>query len=90
VRFYWQAVKGVPDQETERESFYQHKETNVMHFMFSLLRIRGLYMFRGLLAHRQEALHNRHLVYCVVCVSLSTAPQFIISQKALECNTETL
>jgi hypothetical protein len=34
----------------------QYNETNVMHFLFSLLRIRGLYMFRALLVHIQEAL----------------------------------
>jgi hypothetical protein len=38
----------------------QYSETNVMHFLFSLLRIKGLYMFRALLAHPQEALHKRH------------------------------
>jgi hypothetical protein len=31
-------------------------ETNVMHFSIDLLRIKGLYMFRTLLAHPQEAL----------------------------------
>jgi hypothetical protein len=36
-----------------------------MNFLFSLLRIKGLYMFRAILAHSQEALHKRHLVYCV-------------------------
>jgi hypothetical protein len=30
---------------------------DVMHFLFSLLRIMGLYIFRALLAHPQEALH---------------------------------
>jgi hypothetical protein len=44
---------------------YQYSETNVMHFLFNLLRINGLYMFRALLAHPQEALHKRHLVYCL-------------------------
>jgi hypothetical protein len=29
----------------------QYNETNVMHFSFNLLRIKGLYMFRALLAH---------------------------------------
>jgi hypothetical protein len=42
---------------------YQYGETNVMHFLFNLLRIKGIYMFRALLAHPQEALHKRHLVY---------------------------
>jgi hypothetical protein len=29
----------------------QYNETNVMHFSFNLLKIKGLYMFRALLAH---------------------------------------
>jgi hypothetical protein len=29
-----------------------------MHFLFSLLRIKGLYMFGVLLSHPQEALHK--------------------------------
>jgi hypothetical protein len=33
-----------------------------MHFLFSLLGIKGLNMFRALLAHPQEALRKRHLV----------------------------
>jgi hypothetical protein len=41
-----------------------------MHFSFNLLRIKGLYMFRALLAHPQEALHKRHLVYCVRIMSV--------------------
>jgi hypothetical protein len=49
---------------------FQYSETNVMHFLFSLLRIKGLYMFRALLAHRQQALHKRHLVYCVRVMSV--------------------
>jgi hypothetical protein len=36
-----------------------------MQFLFSLLRIKVLYIFRALLAHPQEAVHKRHLVYCV-------------------------
>jgi hypothetical protein len=39
---------------------YQYSETNVMHVLFSLLRIKGLYMFRALLAYPQEALNMRH------------------------------
>jgi hypothetical protein len=41
-----------------------------MHFLFSLLRIKGLYMFRALLAYPQEVLHKRHLVYCVRVMSV--------------------
>jgi membrane protein CcdC involved in cytochrome C biogenesis len=52
---------------------YQYSETKVMHFLFSLLRIKGLYMFRALLAHPQEALHKRYLVYCVLVMSVGCA-----------------
>jgi hypothetical protein len=46
----------------------QYSETNVMHFLFSLLRIKGLYMFRALLGHPQEALHNGTCyIPCVLC-----------------------
>jgi hypothetical protein len=48
----------------------QYSETNVMHFLFSLLKINGLYMFPALLAHSQEALHKRHLVYLVRVMSV--------------------
>jgi hypothetical protein len=47
---------------------YQYSETNVKHFVFSLLRIKVLYMFRALLAH-QEVLHKWHLLYSVCYVS---------------------
>jgi hypothetical protein len=40
-----------------------------MYFLFNLLRIKGLYMFRALLAHPQEALHKRLLVYFAYNVS---------------------
>jgi hypothetical protein len=43
----------------------QYNETNVMHFSFSLLRIKDFYMFWALLAHPREVLHKRHLLYCV-------------------------
>jgi hypothetical protein len=48
----------------------QYSETKVMQFLFSLLRIKVLYMFRALLAHPQESLHKRHLVYCVRVMSV--------------------
>jgi hypothetical protein len=41
-----------------------------MHFLFNLLRINGLYIFRALLAHPQEVLHKQHLVYCVRVMSV--------------------
>jgi hypothetical protein len=37
---------------------YQYSETNVMHLLFNLLRIKVLYVFQALLAHPQEMLHN--------------------------------
>jgi hypothetical protein len=49
----------------------QYTETNMMQILFNLLRIKGLYMFHALFAHPQEALHKRHLVYCI-CVMHST------------------
>jgi hypothetical protein len=49
---------------------FQYSETKMMHFLFSLVRIKGLHMFRALLAQPQEALHNRRLVYCVRVMSV--------------------
>jgi hypothetical protein len=48
----------------------QYTETKEMHFLLNLLRIKGLYMFRALPAHPQEALRKRHLVYCVRVTSV--------------------
>jgi hypothetical protein len=46
----------------------QYSEINVMYFLFSLLRIKGLYMFRALVAHPQEALHKgTWYIACVLC-----------------------
>jgi hypothetical protein len=49
---------------------HQYSETNVMQFLFVLLRINGLYMFRALLAHLQEALHKWLVVDCVRIISV--------------------
>jgi hypothetical protein len=49
---------------------YQYNETNVMNVLFNSLRIKGLYMFRALLAHSQEALNKRQWVYCVRIMSV--------------------
>jgi hypothetical protein len=46
--------------ENEHWCEHQYSETNVIHVLFSLLRIKGLYMFRALLAQPQEAPHKRH------------------------------
>jgi hypothetical protein len=47
----------------------QYSEKDVMHFLFSLLRIKDLYMFRALRTHPLEALLKRYLVYCVRVMS---------------------
>jgi hypothetical protein len=52
------------------KTLHQYIETNVMHFLFSLLRIKGLYMFRALLAHPQEALYKQNLIYYVHVMSV--------------------
>jgi hypothetical protein len=52
---------------------YHYNETNAMLFSVNLLRINYLYMFRALLAHPQEALHKRHIVYCVHIFSVGCA-----------------
>jgi hypothetical protein len=49
---------------------HQYNETNVMHFSFNLLVIKGLYIFRALLAHPQDAMYRRYLVYCVRVMSV--------------------
>jgi hypothetical protein len=52
-----------------------------MHISFSLLRIKGLYMFQALLAHPQEALHKRDLVYVAVAVSLQPCHSQLTSAR---------
>jgi cytochrome b561 len=49
---------------------HQYSETNVMHFLFNVLRIKGFYMFRALLTHPQEVLNKWHLVYGVRVMSV--------------------
>jgi hypothetical protein len=53
---------------------YHYNETNVIHFSFNLLRFKGLYMFRALFVHPQEALHKQNLVYCVRMISVGCGP----------------
>jgi hypothetical protein len=48
----------------------QYNETNVMYFLLSLLRIKGLYMFWASVAHPQEVQHKQRLVYCVRVMSV--------------------
>jgi hypothetical protein len=51
----------LPGRSMKTNTFYTessvadlYSETNVMHFLFNLLRIKGLYMFRALFAHPQD------------------------------------
>jgi hypothetical protein len=46
--------------------YLQFTASNVMHFLFNLLRIKDLYMFRTSLAQPKEVAHKRHLVYYVL------------------------
>jgi hypothetical protein len=62
-------------------SVSKYNETNVMHFSFILLRIKSLYMFRALIAHPQEALHKRHLVYCVRIMSVGCSTTAVSLQS---------
>jgi hypothetical protein len=63
-------------------SRFQYSKTNVLHFLFSLLRIKGLYMFRALFAHFQEALHKRHLLHYVRVLSVGCYQDWSSTQIA--------
>jgi hypothetical protein len=54
-----------------------------MHSSFDLLKIKVLYMFRALLAHPQEVLNKRHLVYCVRIMSVGCGT---VAVKLQLCN----
>jgi hypothetical protein len=56
-----------------------------MNFSLNLLRIKGLYMFRGLLAHPQEALHERHFVYFVHIMSVGCGT---VAMKLQPCHSQ--
>jgi hypothetical protein len=66
---------------------YQYNENNVMHFSFNLLRIKSLYTFRALFSHPQEALHKRHLVYCVRVMSVGCAKTVLLAHPQEELQT---
>jgi hypothetical protein len=66
---------------------HQYSETNMMKFVFNLSRIKGLYMFRALLAHPpQEALHKQHLVYCVCFTPILVQPTDITHVQYTNCH----
>jgi hypothetical protein len=64
------ATRSTSGTHNKYHNFNQYNEINMTHFSFNLLRIKGLYMFRALLAQPQEALHKRHLVYCVRIITV--------------------
>jgi hypothetical protein len=70
---------------TKKAFIYQYSETNVMHFLFNLLRIKGLYMFRALLAHPQDSLHKRPSVYFVCVMSVGCTSDLTRTQYTKWC-----
>jgi multisubunit Na+/H+ antiporter MnhE subunit len=47
-----------------------YSKTNMMHFLFNLFTIKGLYMFRAILAHLQETMQKMALgILCACYVS---------------------
>jgi hypothetical protein len=67
---------------------HQVSET-MMHFLFNLLRIKGLYMFQALLAHLQELLNKQHLVYCahVKSVGCTRIDTMMLGQQNIKAET---
>jgi hypothetical protein len=68
----------------------RYSKTNEIHFLFNLLWINGLYMFRTLLAHQQEALDEQHLVYyvrvmSVGCTTVGVQPTDITRTQYIDC-----
>jgi hypothetical protein len=59
--------------------YCQHSDTKVMHFLFNLLRIKGLYMFRAVMGGAHHVTRHNTPIHNI----LSTDPQLSISQKAL-------
>jgi hypothetical protein len=68
-------------------NFYKYSETNVMHFLIKFIKISDLYIFRALLAHPQETLHKRHLVYCVRACYVNLLHQGWSSTKYRLCSS---
>jgi hypothetical protein len=69
---------------------FQYSETNVMHFLFNLLRIKDLCMFQALLAHPQEALNNgiwyTACVLCQLAAPGSWCSQLTICMQYTKCH----
>jgi hypothetical protein len=66
-------------------TIYQCSETNMMHFLFNLLRLKGFYMFQALLAHLQEMLHKQHLVYCMCVMSIGCTRTGVVQPTDITC-----
>jgi hypothetical protein len=64
---------------------YQYSKAT---FLFNLVRIKGLYMFRILLAHPQDVLHKQHLVCCVRIMSVGCTRIGVISCSPRESNSD--
>jgi hypothetical protein len=61
-----------------------------MQCLFSLLRIKGVYMFRAVYAHLQEAIRKRHLVYCVRVMSVGNDNSAKYNKKKLSVEHNTI
>jgi hypothetical protein len=64
------ACPVAPYHTLEDLNLHQYNKTNMNHFLFNLLRIKGLRMFWALFAHLQEVLPKQHLVYCMCIMSV--------------------
>jgi hypothetical protein len=76
LKFLYLCSWITPDDDSKSESklfecktilTFKYSETNVMRFLFNLLRIKGLYRFPALLAHPQEARTQKALGILRAC-----------------------
>jgi hypothetical protein len=58
-----------------------------MHFLFNLLRNKGLYLFQALVAHPKEALHQ-WCIACVLCQLAAPGLKWNLKQHAHYTRTE--
>jgi hypothetical protein len=65
---------------------HQYSETNVNHFLFNLLIINGLYMFRALLAHLQECAAQTALGILHACYITLVQPTDITPTQYTKCH----
>jgi hypothetical protein len=71
--------KVKPEEQKDTADVGQYSEPNVMHLLFSLLRIKGLCKFRALVAHPQEAHHKRHLYIAYMLCQLAAPSSFCVA-----------